>query len=106
MKHVLQGAINVANTVPLVDDRKRVSLNRITWIGLNSDHVPQWLEIPAGVVAQIMGHTPSATAEKHYKVRPRELLAIHHKRIEAWILEQALVPFVADTKTGRLRAVA
>ena len=30
----------------------------------------EWLEIPAGVVAQIMGHKPSATAEKHYTVRP------------------------------------
>jgi integrase len=25
----------------------------------------EWLECPAGVVAQIMGHKPSAIAEKH-----------------------------------------
>lgn len=49
----------------------------------------EWLEIPAGVVAQIMGHKPSATAEKHYTVRPLDLLRVHHERIEAWILEQA-----------------
>ena len=31
-----------------------------------SPHVlTEWLEVPAGVVAQIMGHKPSATAEKH-----------------------------------------
>jgi integrase len=30
----------------------------------------EWLEIPAGVVAQIMGHKPSATAEKHYTRAP------------------------------------
>jgi len=30
----------------------------------------EWLDIPVGVVAQIMGHKPSATAEKHYTVRP------------------------------------
>jgi integrase len=33
----------------------------------------EWLEIPAGVVAQLMGHKPSATAEKHYTVRPLDL---------------------------------
>ncbi|CUA99929.1 tyrosine-type recombinase/integrase [Thiomonas bhubaneswarensis] len=53
----------------------------------------EWLEIPAGVVAQIMGHKPSATAERHYKVRPLDLLRVHHERIEAWILEQAGVSF-------------
>ena len=30
----------------------------------------EWLEVPVGVVAQIQGHKPSATAEKHYTVRP------------------------------------
>ena len=55
----------------------------------------EWLEVPAGVVAQVMGHKPSATAEKHYKVRPLELLRVHHERIEAWVLEQAGVPFDA-----------
>lgn len=59
----------------------------------------EWLEIPAGVVAQIMGHKPSATAEKHYTVRPLDLLRVHHERIEAWILEQAGVPFVAPNGT-------
>lgn len=49
----------------------------------------EWLEVPVGVVAQIQGHKPSATAEKHYTVRPLELLALHHEKIEAWMLEQA-----------------
>ena len=53
----------------------------------------EWLEIPTGVVAQIMGHKPSATAEKHYTIRPLDLLRVHHESIEAWILEQAKVPF-------------
>jgi integrase len=65
----------------------------------------EWLEIPAGVVAQIMGHKPSATAEKHYTVRPLDLLRMHHERIEAWILEQAGVPFVPEVEPGKLRAV-
>ena len=66
----------------------------------------EWLEIPAGVVAQIMGHKPSATAEKHYIVRPLDLLRVHHERIEAWILEQAGVQFDAQAAPGALRVVA
>jgi integrase len=66
----------------------------------------EWLETPAGVVAQIMGHKPSATAEKHYTVRPLELLALHHNRIEAWILEQAGIAFDAKAVPGTLRVVA
>lgn len=52
----------------------------------------EWLELPAGVIAQIGGHKPSATQERHYKVRPLDLLRLHHERFEAWILEQAGVP--------------
>ena len=66
----------------------------------------EWLEVPAGVVAQIQGHKPSATAEKHYKVRPLELLRVHHERIEAWILEQAGIVFDAQAEPGKLRVVA
>lgn len=65
----------------------------------------EWLECPAGVVAQIMGHKPSATAEKHYTVRPLDLLRLHHERIEAWVLEQAGVQFTSASEPGKLRAV-
>ena len=65
----------------------------------------EWLEVPAGVVAQIQGHKPSATAEKHYKVRPLELLRVHHERIEAWILGQAGIVFDAQAAPGALRVV-
>jgi integrase len=53
----------------------------------------EWLEIPVGVVAQIMGHKPSATAEKHYTIRPLDLLRVHHEKFESWILKQAGVQF-------------
>jgi len=66
----------------------------------------EWLEVPVGVVAQIQGHKPSATAEKHYTVRPLELLRLHHEKIEAWILEQAGIVFDAKAAPGGLRAVA
>lgn len=65
----------------------------------------EWLEVPVGVVAQIMGHKPSATAEKHYTVRPLDLLRVHHEKIEAWILEQAGVRFETKTAQGALRVV-
>ena len=66
----------------------------------------EWLEVPVGVVAQVMGHKPSATAEKHYTVRPLDLLRVHHEKIEAWILEQAVVAFDAKAAPGALRVVA
>ena len=66
----------------------------------------EWLEIPAGVVAQIMGHKPSATAEKHYTVRPLDLLRLHHEKIEAWVLEQAGVKFDCAAEPGKLALVA
>jgi len=65
----------------------------------------EWLEIPAGVVAQLMGHKPSATAEKHYTVRPLDLLRVHHEKIEAWILEQAGIVFTQSNKPGALQLV-
>lgn len=71
------------------------SLEGLTLHGLRRSFasLTEWLEVPAGVVAQIQGHKPSATAEKHYKRRPLDLLRVHHERIEAWILEQAGVRF-------------
>lgn len=61
--------------------------------------------MPVGVVAQIQGHKPSATAEKHYTVRPLELLALHHEKIEAWILKQAEIHFDKKAASTALRAV-
>ena len=64
----------------------------------------EWVEVPAGIVAQIMGHKPSAIAEKHYIQRELDLLHLWHVKIEAWILEQAGIKF-APVQAG-LRAVA
>jgi len=47
----------------------------------------EWVECPVGVVAQIQGHKPSATAEKHYRVRPLDLLQMWHNKIEKQVLE-------------------
>ena len=66
----------------------------------------EWVEMPTGIVAQIMGHKPSATAEKHYTVRPLDLLRVHHEKLVAWILEQADIQFDAAAEPGKLRVVA
>jgi integrase len=54
----------------------------------------EWVEVPAGIVAQIMGHKPSAIAEKHYIQRELDLLHQWHVKIEAWMLKQAGIKFV------------
>lgn len=61
----------------------------------------EWCEVPTGVVAQIMGHKPSAIAEKHYRRRPLDLLRMWHTKVEGWILGQAGIeqPTV-DAKLG------
>ncbi|WP_277053703.1 MULTISPECIES: integrase family protein [Pseudoalteromonas] len=61
-------------------------------------NLSEWVEIPTGVVAQIMGHKPSATAEKHYKQRPLDLLRKWHTTLEAWILEQAKIDLPIENK--------
>lgn len=60
---------------------------------------------PAGAIAQVMGHKPSATAEGY---RPRSVDALRPflAKIEAHILEQAGVVFDAKAEPGRLSVVA
>ncbi len=86
---------------------KAAGLEGLTLHGLRRSFksLTEWLEVPVGVVAQIQGHKPSATAEKHYTVRPLELLRVHHEKIEAWILEQAGIVFDAQAAPGALRVV-
>lgn len=108
---VFAGAGGKALTNPAknLNDACTVSgVDRVTMHGLRRSFksLTEWLEIPAGVVAQLMGHKPSATAEKHYTVRPLDLLRVHHEKIEAWILEQAEVTFDAKAEPGKLRVVA
>tara|TARA_R110001583_G_scaffold31978_1_gene108981 strand:+ start:48912 stop:50324 length:1413 start_codon:yes stop_codon:yes gene_type:complete len=66
----------------------------------------EWVECPAGVSAQIMGHKPSATAEKHYRRRPLDLLRKWHTAIEVWILEEGGVEVVGLEEAPALQVVA
>lgn len=59
----------------------------------------EWLEMPAGIAAQIQGHKPQGVREKHYIRRPLDLLRMWHVKIEAWILEQAGIKFI-PTQAG------
>ena len=60
---------------------------------------------PAGAIAQVMGHKPSATAEG-YRPRSVDALRPYLAQIEAHILEQAGVLFDAQAAPGALRVVA
>ena len=87
---------------------KVAGLDGLTLHGLRRSFksLTEWLDIPAGVVAQLMGHKPSATAERHYTVRPLDLMRVHHERIEAWILKEAGVSFEPAAAPTPIRLVA
>lgn len=53
----------------------------------------EWVEVPAGVAAQIMGHRPSAVAERHYIQRSIDMLRMWHDKIEAFMLTEAKITF-------------
>lgn len=70
-------------------------LPRITLQGLRRSFatLSEWVEIPAGVAMQIQGHAPQGVREQNYIRRPVDLLAMHHEKLEAWLLEQAGIQF-------------
>ncbi|HKM36615.1 MAG TPA: integrase family protein [Thiopseudomonas sp.] len=92
----------------LADVARIAGIDEITFHGLRRSYasLSEWLELPAGVIAQIQGHKPSATREKHYIIRPLDLLRLHHERFEAWILEQAGIQHDTTQQAGALRVVA
>lgn len=60
---------------------------------------------PAGAIAQVMGHKPSATAEG-YRPRSVDALRPYLTKIEAHILELAGVQFDEQAVPGKLRVIA
>jgi integrase len=67
-------------------------------------NMAEWVEVPAGVTAQLMGHKPSAIAERHYTSRPLDLLRVWHTKLEAWILTEAGIEQPKE-QAGGLRVV-
>lgn len=60
---------------------------------------------PAGAIAQVMGHKPSATAEG-YRPRSVDALRPYLAQIEAHILELGKIPFVPKADPAKLELVA
>lgn len=65
----------------------------------------EWIQMPAGIAAQIQGHKPQGVREKNYIRRQLDLLRKWHISIEAWILEQAKIEFI-PSKTGLHAVIA
>jgi len=76
---------------PLQLAAQRAALPHITIHGLRRsfESLSEWIEMPTGIVSQISGHKPSGTVEKHYKIRPIDLLRKWHIKYEEWILTEA-----------------
>jgi len=86
---------------------RNIGIPNVTLHGLRRSFgsLSEWCECPVGVVAQIQGHKPSATAEKHYRVRPLDLLRMWHTKIEGWMLEQAGIEQPKEDAKPGLRAI-
>ena len=69
----------------------RAELPHISLHGLRRSFgtLAEWVEVPTGIVAQIMGHKPSALAEKHYRRRPLDLLRKWHEKVEIMDLRRS-----------------
>lgn len=54
----------------------------------------EWVEMPAGIAAQIQGHKPQGVREQNYIRRPLDLLRMWHIKIEEWILKEAEIEYI------------
>lgn len=81
-------------------------IERLTFHGLRRSFslLGEAAGAPAGAIAQVMGHKPSAVAEG-YRPRSVDALRPYLARVEAHILELAGVQFVPSAEPGKLRAV-
>ena len=85
---------------------KHAGINHLTVHGLRRSFslLGEAAGAPAGAIAQVMGHKPSATAEG-YRPRSIEALRPFLEQIEAHILNLAGVQFDAQAEPGKLRAI-
>lgn len=105
------GAANGRIAEPRIPHNRALAvagLEHVTLHGLRRTFasLAEWVEMPRGIVAQIMGHAPNATAERHYINRPLELLTVWHSKYEGWILEQAGIQFTSSQDRQSLRLVS
>lgn len=91
---------------PLEGVLKKSGVDRLTIHGIRRTFTQRGRAVvPAGAVAQIQGHTPSATAEG-YNILTLDDLRPYAEQIEASILNSAGVAFDAAVEPGKLRVVA
>ncbi|WP_240189574.1 tyrosine-type recombinase/integrase [Azonexus hydrophilus] len=102
----MSGQIENAGTIHR-EMLRNLGITNVTLHGLRRSFgsLSEWCEVPVGIVAQIQGHKPSATAEKHYRVRPLDLLRMWHTKIEGWMLEQAGIEQPKEDVKPGLRAI-
>lgn len=85
---------------------QHAQVKHLTFHGLRRTFIRQARNIaPAGVPAQIAGHSPSAVAEG-YAILSMDELRPHAERVEAHILSLAGIQFDAQAEPGSLRIVA
>lgn len=90
---------------------QRAGIPHLTIHGLRRsfETLAEWVEMPKGISYQISGHKPSGTVERHYIIRPLDLLRIWHTKYEAWILNEAgfiKTPENQYKHTGKLSVIA
>lgn len=81
----------VEPTKSLKTSAANAGINNLSIHGLRRSFktLSEWVSLPSGIVAQIAGHKPSGTEEKHYTVRPIDLLRKWHIEYENWMLSEA-----------------
>lgn len=86
---------------------KSAGIERLTIHGLRRSFalLGEGAGAPAGAIAQVMGHRPSATAEG-YKPRSVDALRLYLQQIEAHILGLARVEFKPESEAAGLRVVS
>ena len=86
---------------------KHASIEHLTFHGLRRSFslLGEAAGAPAGAIAQVMGHKPSATAEG-YRPRTTDALRPFLEQIETHILNLARVQFDYASEPGKLRVVS
>ncbi len=86
---------------------KHASIEHLTFHGLRRSFslLGEAAGAPAGAIAQVMGHKPSATAEG-YRPRTTDALRPFLEQIETHILNLARVQFDHASEPGKLRVVS
>jgi len=86
---------------------KHASIEHLTFHGLRRSFslLGEAAGAPAGAIAQVMGHKPSATAEG-YRPRTTDSLRPFLEQIETYILNLARVQFDHASEPGKLRVVS